>query len=126
MHSTSRIAGKNPARAIYRSVIWQNEILWSKHEVASNDTVQSWGLMSWVQFQFGQRWATGGRYDFSQFATDNGTHEYGGLVFITYSPSEFSHISLQGSHVKRSDGLDENLGFVRIIFNIGPHGAHPF
>ena len=117
---------KNPARAIYRALIWQNEILWSKHDLATNDAVQSWGLMSWLQYQFAQRWATGGRYDFSQFAADNGTHEYGGLVFITYSPSEFSHISLQGSHVKRSDGLDENLGFLRIIFNIGPHGAHPF
>src|ERR1019366_2852268 len=50
---------KKPSRAIYRSVIWQNEILWSKHEVATNDTVQSWGMMSWLQFQFAERWATG-------------------------------------------------------------------
>jgi hypothetical protein len=117
---------KDPARAIYRSLIWQTELLWSRHETSTASTVQSRGILSWIQYQFAQRWAAGGRYDFSQFATDNGTHEYGGLIFLTFSPSEFSHISLQGSHVVRSDGLKEDMGFLRIVFNIGPHGAHPF
>ncbi len=117
---------KDPARAIYQSWLWQTVLLWSKHEIATNSTVNSRGLFSWVQYQFAQRWAAGGRYDYSQFPTDNNSHEYGGLVFLTYSPSEFSHLSLQGSHFKRSDEVDENIGYLRIVFNIGPHGAHPF
>lgn len=117
---------KDPARAIYRSLIWQTEALWSKREQTTTTRVFSRGLFSWVQYQFAQRWATGGRYDYSQFPDQNDLHEYGGLIFLTYSPSEFSHISLQGSHVTRSDGRDENLGFLRVTFNIGPHGAHAF
>jgi hypothetical protein len=117
---------KNPARAIYRSFIWQTELVWSQHDVATDSTVDSRGIMSWLQYQFAQRWSAGGRYDYSQFPTDNDRHEYGGLVFLTYAPSEFSRLSLQGSHIRRSDGQDEDLGFIRVIFNIGPHGAHPF
>jgi len=117
---------KNPARAIYRSLLWQNEILWSRHEVTTTEAVQSWGLMSWLEYQFLQRWSMGGRYDYSQFATDDRLHEAGGLLFLTFSPSEFTRISLQGSHVRRSDGRDENLGLLKLTFNIGPHGAHPF
>ncbi|MFA5976285.1 MAG: hypothetical protein WC859_09015 [Elusimicrobiota bacterium] len=117
---------KNPARAIYRSLIWQTEALWNKHDNSTSDTQDSRGLMSWLQYQFAQRWAAGGRYDYSQFPTDSSLHEYGGLVFLTYSPTEFSHLSLQGSHVNRSDGLKEDLGLLRVTFNIGPHGAHAF
>ncbi len=117
---------KNPARSSFRSVLWQNEILWSQHQVTSNATVQSWGLMSWLEYRFARRWSTGGRYDYSEFAENDLQHEAGGLLFLTFSPSEFARISLQGSHVRRSDGLDENLGLLRITFNIGPHGAHAF
>lgn len=117
---------KNPARAIYRSFIWQTQALWNRRDVPGGASVTSRGLFSWLQYQFARRWAAGGRYDYSQFPGDHTQHEYGGLAFLTFSPSEFSKISLQASHIKRPDGLDENLGFLRVIFGIGPHSAHPF
>jgi hypothetical protein len=117
---------KNPRRAIYRSAIWQTEMFWSDRDMPAAASVYTRGLFSYIQYQFAQRWAAGVRYDYSDFPTDATKHEEGKLVYLTFSPSEFSHFSLQGSHVKRADGGLEDLGLLRVIFNIGPHGAHPF
>jgi hypothetical protein len=117
---------KNPRRAIYRSFMWTTEAIWSHHETAAADPVKSHGFFSHMDYQFAQRWHSGLRYDWSQFPGIEGVHEEGQLAYLTFYPSEFSLISLQGRHIKRADGANEHLGFLKVTFNIGPHGAHPF
>jgi hypothetical protein len=79
-----------------------------------------------MDYQFARRWHTGVRFDYSEFPTDGDHHEEGRLTYLTYAPSEFSQISLQGRQVQRMDGTLERLAFLKTTFNIGPHGAHPF
>ncbi len=117
---------KNPRRAIYRSFLWSTEALWSKRDEAGSVATDSHGLFSYFNYQFARRWHSGFRYDYTEFPTDGSTFEEGQLAYVTFTPSEYSLISLQGRHVKRTDGTDEHLGFLKITFNIGPHGAHPF
>ena len=117
---------KNPRRAIYQSVIWQTEVLWNKREISNLASVYSMGLFTHLEYQFAQRWKMGGRWDWSQSPTNGSQHDQGQLVYLTFTPSEFSLISLQGKEVKKADGSNESLGFLRVTFNIGPHGAHPF
>ncbi|OGR93561.1 MAG: hypothetical protein A2992_05460 [Elusimicrobia bacterium RIFCSPLOWO2_01_FULL_59_12] len=117
---------KNPRRAVYRSFLWSTEALWSNRDEPGGMTTDSHGLFSYIDYQFARRWHTGFRYDYTQFPADGSTHEEGHLAYVTFTPSEFSLVSLQGRHVKRPDGTDEHLGFLKVTFNIGPHGAHPF
>ncbi|MEK7287959.1 MAG: hypothetical protein AAB091_05320 [Elusimicrobiota bacterium] len=117
---------KDPARAIYRSVLWQTEILWDKRDISSVSALTSMGLFSHLEYQFARRWRMGGRYDWSESPAANTRHESGGLLYLTFMPSEFSLISLQGKQVNKADGITERLGFIKVTFNIGPHGAHPF
>lgn len=117
---------KNPRRAIYRSVLWRTEILWNKKDVSHLSPVTSMGLFSHLEYQFARRWSAGSRYDWSEAPGDNAGHDQGGLLYLTFTPTEYSLISLQGRHVRRVDGTDENLGFLKVTFNIGPHGTHPF
>lgn len=118
---------KNPRRAIYRSLVWQTEAIWNKIELDTfKYKTRSPGLFSHLEYQFARRWRAGGRYDWSESPADNSKHESGGLVYLTFTPSEFSLVSLQGKQVKRIDGEKETLGFLKVTFNIGPHGAHPF
>lgn len=117
---------KNPRRAIYRSLLWQTEILWNKRDQSAVSEITSLGLFSHLEYQFARRWRAGGRYDWSQSPVDNTKREFGGLLYLAFSPSEFSRISLQGKQVKRADGMTEHLGFLKLTFNIGPHGTHPF
>lgn len=118
---------KRPARAIYRSLLWRTEALWSRREMpAPMSGVTSWGGFSYLDWQFKRRWHAGARYDYSQFPDDDSLHERGWLGFLTFTPSEFSLLSLQGRSVRRADGHTDHTVFLKIQFNIGPHGAHPF
>lgn len=117
---------KNPRRAIYRSFLWQTEVLWSLRDQDPATSVYSWGLFSHAEYQFARRWRCGFRYDWSESPLDGSRHEEGGLAYLTFMPSEFSLLSLQGRQVKKPTGELERLGFLKVTFSIGPHGAHPF
>lgn len=117
---------KNPRRAIYRSLLWQTELLWSDREYSAGSVRKSWGMFTHLEYQFARRWRAGARYDFAQSVQDNSRHDEGQLAYLTFYPSEFSLISLQGKHSKKPDSFDEYTGILKITFNIGPHGTHPF
>lgn len=117
---------KNPRRAIYRSLFWQTEALWAKREAPGGSTVGSAGAFTHLEYQFARRWRIGARYDYTQLPADRSRHEQGGLGYLTFTPSEFSLLSLQGRQARKFDGRKESLVFLKIAFNIGPHGAHPF
>jgi len=117
---------KDPRKANYRSALWQTEALWSKRDAENESHIGSWGMFSHLQYQFARRWKTGFRYDYTQLPTDGTMHEAGGLAYLTFMPSEFSLISLQGRRARRFDQKKETLGWLKVTFNIGPHGSHPF
>ncbi|MEK7742772.1 MAG: hypothetical protein AAB578_00145, partial [Elusimicrobiota bacterium] len=117
---------KDPSRAIYRSALWQTEVLWSKRGAAGDSSVGTFGLFSHMECQFARRWRAGARYDYTQLPADRSAHEAGGLAYLTFMPTEFSLVSLQGRRALRFDRTHENLGMLKVTFNIGPHGAHPY
>jgi hypothetical protein len=111
---------KNPRRAIYRSAIWQTEAYFTRREEEPGSQ-GAFGGFSYVEYQFQRRWRTGIRADYVEDPT-----EKGGLVYVTFWPSEFSALSAQGRLIRRADGRDDFAAFLKLTFNIGPHGAHPF
>ena len=117
---------KNPRRAIYRSFFWTLEVFWNERELSTTVQENSLGFFSHLEYQFARRWRVGGRYDYSESPTDKTVQEQGGLLYLTFWPSEFSSISLQGLHKNLDDNTEENLGFLKVTFNIGPHGSHAF
>lgn len=120
------IRWKNPRRPTYRSLVWTTEVLWNRRDLSTTVTVSSVGLFSHLEWQFARRWRIGGRYDLTEFPRDGDRRDRGGLTYLTFTPSEYSLISLQGRRTKYSDGSRETLGFLKVTFNVGPHGTHPF
>ena len=115
-------------RAIYRSLLWQTELLAFRRSESPLDPESAeskWGLYSYADYQFAQRWHAGVRLDRTEL-TDVPGHETGALAFLTFAPSEFSRWSLQARTVRLADGSDERAAFLKVTFNIGPHGAHAF
>jgi hypothetical protein len=118
---------KDPRRAIYRSLMAQVEWMERSAETLGGSDEKRQGAFAWVDFQFARRWHVGGRYDWSDalggVERDPAT---GVLGFLTFTPSEFSLVSLQGRRQELEDGSSETRWFLKTTFNIGPHGQHPF
>jgi hypothetical protein len=117
---------KNPRRAIYRSLLISAEAMERAADAAGGNAFVSRGAFAYADYQFARRWHVGGRWDWSESLDAAGASARGGLGFLTFSPSEFSQMSLQASRHELDDGSTENRYFLKTTFNIGPHGAHPF
>lgn len=118
---------KDPRRAIYRSLVAQMEWMERSAETLAGPDEKRRGGFAWVDFQFARRWHLGARYDWSDalggVEQDSAT---GVLGFLTFTPSEFSLVSLQGRSQDLENGTRETRWFLKTTFNIGPHGQHPF
>ncbi|MBI5836429.1 MAG: hypothetical protein HZB25_04205 [Candidatus Eisenbacteria bacterium] len=125
---------KRPARAIYRSFTWQAEGYLARAtesaahaypDLPAPGKVTRRGLFTYADYQFARRWHVGARFDYAQTFASTG-HQTGQLGFLTFTPSEFSLVSAQVRRVRTASGTDDWNGFLKVTFNIGPHGAHPF
>ena len=117
---------KNPRRAIYRSLVLSAEAYRRDAETGDASGHVARGGFAYADYQFSRRWHAGGRYDWSEELDAPDRHATGGLAFLAFSPSEFSLMSLQASRRWLEDGADETRCYLKVTFNIGPHGAHPF
>ncbi len=129
---------KNPRRAIYKSLLWQTEAYLlalqanSDHYIGTvtpppRATGNRKGIFTLLDYQFDRQFHAGFRFDVTQSPSAAVTgHETGELAFLTFTPSEFMLLSLQGRHVRNFEGGDDWNEFMKVTFNIGPHGAHPF
>lgn len=120
---------RNPSKAIYKSVFWQTELLHLRRdaESAGEPSIERWGGFSHINWQFLRRWHTGLRIDYTQSPYEDQTEsKRGGLAYVKFTPSEFSSLELQGRVVRNENGETYATAFFRFVFNIGPHGAHPF
>jgi hypothetical protein len=111
---------KDPRRAIYRSLIWQTEAYFTQRQEIDGD-LDAFGMFSYVEYQFARRWRCGVRGDYVDDPTERGA-----LAYLTFWPSEFSAISAQGRVVRRGEQKSVYAAYLKLTFNIGPHGAHPF
>ncbi len=115
-----------PRRAIYQSLFWQTELLFSQREMPGGTYVNSLGLFSYFEWQFLRLWHVGARYDYTEMPDSGGSSEQGGLGFLAFAPSEFGIITAQARAVRRLVGKWHGVGMIKLTFHIGPHGAHPF
>jgi hypothetical protein len=114
---------KNPRRAIYRSLVAQAEWMERRGEVFGAPDEVTQGAFAYVDYQFARRWHAGARLD--RTSGEISGHDTGQLAFLTFTPSEFSLVSVQARR-RRIANDSEMTYFVKTTFNIGPHGQHPF
>jgi hypothetical protein len=117
-------------RAIYHSLLWRNELIWSNRNQLSSlfapETQHAFGLYSSLDYRMNRRWTVGGRFDRSGRATNASLTDTGFSAILTYWPSEFSQIRTQYRFGRYAGGIDANELLLQFIFVLGAHGAHPF
>lgn len=118
------------SRAIYKSVLFRNEFVWSARDQlspsSSFQTQHAFGLYSSVDYRVNRRWTVGGRFDRSGHATDARLTDTGFSTLLTYWPSEFSQIRSQYRFTRYGQGGNANELLFQFLFVLGAHGAHPF
>lgn len=113
---------------LYRSLTWMNELLLSQKEL-SEDTVDSYGWYSSLEYQFDRRWSLFGRYDYAQFPDDKDSYEQAYSPGLTFRQSEYCFWRLQFKHTDgRGDWATSSRDevFIQLNFGIGPHRAHAY
>jgi hypothetical protein len=116
-------------QGLYRSLTWMSELLLSQKDQGAEDTVDSYGLYSSLEYQFSRRWSTFGRYDYSQFPDDDDSHENALNAGLTFAQSEYCFWRVQFTHAD-GEGISapssRNELFLQLDFGIGPHRAHQY
>ncbi len=117
-------------RAIYNSILFRNEFVWSARDQLSPSngvqTQHAFGLYSSIDYRVNRRWTVGGRFDRSGRATDARLTDTGFSTILTYWPSEFSQIRGQYRFGHYGQGGNANEFLFQFLFVLGAHGAHPF
>ena len=112
-------------RAIYNSFLWRTELVWSRRDQLPT-LEKAFGLYSSAEYRLNRRWTIGGRFDRSGRADAASMTDTGFSALLTYWPSEFSQLRGQYRFTRYAEGRDGNELRFQFLFNIGPHGAHPF
>ena len=127
---------------VYRSFLWQTELLASRRRVQSLDpggfltreTISSSGGYSYAEYQFAKRWRAGARYDFSQLPDDDSARVRAASAVMRVQPTEFQEFRIQFKHTGRNgaaaarfdDIESDNEFLIEWIPVIGAHAAHKY
>jgi hypothetical protein len=128
---------------VYKSFLWQNELLRSRRSldvldavapVLAAGTISSLGGYSYIEWQLRKRWRIGARYDLTGFPDDRTAREWAGSAVVRFQPSEFQELRLQFMRTVRNSGAaarfdgeeTDNQVFFEWIPVIGAHGAHKY
>jgi hypothetical protein len=112
-------------RSIYKQLVLRNELVWSRRDQPGG-AQDAFGTYVGLDYQFARRWFAGGRFDYSERATDASLVDKGGSFLLTFWPSEFSQIRAQYRRTRLGEGDTANELFFQFLFSIGAHGAHAF
>jgi hypothetical protein len=112
-------------RSIYHSFVGRSEFIWSQRQELPSEQ-RAFGFYTSADYQFGRRWFTGGRFDWSDRSHFANLTDKGAAATLTYWPSEFSQVRGEYRFTHYAENRDANELFMQLIFSLGAHGAHPF
>jgi hypothetical protein len=121
----STIRWKPLRRAIYHSLVFRSEFIWSQRQQLPEEQ-RAFGFYTSADYQLGRRWFLGGRYDYSDRSRFADVTDKGGSLVLTYWPSEFAQVRGQYRFTRYAGDIDTHELLMQVQFSLGAHGAHPF
>jgi len=109
----------------YRGAVVRGEVYRSEREQpGGRQDALGWYLSA--DYQLARRWSLGGRYEWSERATDASLRDRGEALLLTFDPSEY--LRLRGELRRRdlAEGRSVTDFLLQLQFSIGAHGAHAF
>jgi len=112
-------------RSIYHSFVGRSELIWSQRQQLPVEQ-RAFGFYTSADYQWGRRWFTGARFDYSDRSRFDNLTDKGVAATVTYWPSEFSQVRGEYRFTHYAENRDSHEVFMQLIFSLGAHGAHPF
>jgi hypothetical protein len=110
----------------YQSFTWQSEAYFSNADTLNHKTVNSFGMYSFINFQFSKRMFFTGMYSYTNKPYSASTIENSYSVTIGWYATEFQKLEIEGKTTSSNMGKEQNQILLRWIFVIGTHGAHQY
>jgi len=110
----------------YKSFTWQTEAYFSHANIPNDEVVNSFGMYSFINFQFSRRLFFTGMYSYSNKPYSASVKENSYSATIGWYATEFQKIEIEGKTTKSNVDKDQNQVVLRWIFVIGTHGAHQY
>jgi hypothetical protein len=110
----------------YQSFTWQSESYFSNANIAKDETVNTFGMYSFINFQFSKRLFFTGMYSYSNKPYSAKTVENAYSATIGWYATEFQKIEIEGKTTSNNMEKEQNQILLRWIFVIGTHGAHQY
>lgn len=111
-----------PFEEKYKVIRWQTEVISSQVEDGSK-WEKTYGLYSFMDYQFAPKWLVGGRYDYLELPLRSSDHLTELSAYLTHEYTESNQIRLQFKHANRNYDKDANELFLQWIFILGS-GKH--
>ncbi len=110
----------------YKSVTWQTEAWFSNANISGNGVVNTFGLYSFINFQFSKRWFFTGMYSHSDTPYSSSTHLNSYSTTFGWYATEFQKLEIEGKTSASNTASEQYQVLLRWIFVIGTHGAHQY
>jgi len=110
----------------YKSFTWQSEAYYSNAKIPNDNVVNSFGMYSFISFQFARRLFFTGMYSFSNKPYSASTMENSYSANIGWYATEFQKLEIEGKTTTSNMEKEQYQILLRWIFVIGTHGAHQY
>jgi hypothetical protein len=110
----------------YKSFTWQTEAYFSNADTSKEKVVNSFGMYSFINFQFARRMFFTGMYSYSNMPYSASIVENSYSATIGWYATEFQKLEIEGKTVTSNREKEQYQVLLRWIFVIGTHGAHQY
>ena len=110
----------------YRSFTWQSETYFSNANISKDKAMNTFGMYSFINFQFSKRLFFTGMYSYSNKPYSASTVENSYSATIGWYATEFQKLEIEGKTTSSNIEKEQNQILLRWIFVIGTHGAHQY
>lgn len=123
---------RDPEKPDFESLLLQGEVYWSSSEFGDDtDRDRQFGAYAFAQYQFGQNWYAGLRYDYTDTPSIEASRRgstWGLSPYVSWYPWESLRLRVEGQHLEHDQlgGASEQAVLLGITWFIGAHPAHPY
>lgn len=110
----------------YKSFTWQTEAYFSNADTSKYHAVNSFGMYSFINFQFSRRLFFTGMYSYSNKPFSVSSKENSYSATVGWYATEFQKLEIEGKTTSGNMDKEQNQILLRWIFVIGTHGAHQY